>query len=569
MLTDLVRPGGVVNAFGFGDELAISFDGSQLVVGAGWHEMPGMPGIAQGAVYLYHTNDLSFPTAILQPALHANDQFGYAVSLSADGGLLLVSAPGDDHNRDDDPGVYDPDYINDTGTVFVYDLTGEMPSLAATFHTPDGVAAFDRFGEELVLSADGSRALIWATQPGDNDTGRIHVYDFNGTEPTWVHTISNPVAPDGGSGADFGRGLAISANGGFAAIAAPFQVHNTTRGRLYEGEVFLYDLSGPVPVQTDRIVARDSGSLSSFGEHMALSDDGAVLVVGADDVSDAGTFDSSGGGSVYVYDVVDGEAVLRFSFTAHDNDTLDQFGQEISLTADGRTLLVGAPGWDGTALDTVTGSDVNDGTVYAYDISDDNAVLLAQFVEGDDQRIPAMGWEVAIAGDGSQVAAAWNRAVPLDQSVDVWKSAMLGFDRIIGGDSADLMEASRNSDAIFALGGDDLILARGGHDWLDAGAGDDRVHGAAGDDVIADGAGQDRLRGGSGLDIFILAADVTRDIVTDFESGTDLLDLRAWGVLDFSDIALSTRVSGFTRIAHGSEILIIGGSVPVEVDFLL
>lgn len=68
-----------------------------------------------------------------------------------------------------------------------------------------------------------------------------------------------------------------------------------------------------------------------------------------------------------------------------------------------------------------------------------------------------------------------------------------------------------------------------GHDLLSGGAGNDVLSGGAGDDLLMGGAGADRLTGGAGADVFVFGDDPGQDVVTDFEPGTDRLDLGRWG----------------------------------------
>src|SRR5690606_12374677 len=67
-------------------------------------------------------------------------------------------------------------------------------------------------------------------------------------------------------------------------------------------------------------------------------------------------------------------------------------------------------------------------------------------------------------------------------------------------------------------------------------AGDDHLLGGAGDDVLLGGIGNDLLRGGEGADVlwghqgndsfrFDTALDSLVDIIQDFESGTDQIEL--------------------------------------------
>jgi Ca2+-binding RTX toxin-like protein len=86
---------------------------------------------------------------------------------------------------------------------------------------------------------------------------------------------------------------------------------------------------------------------------------------------------------------------------------------------------------------------------------------------------------------------------------------MSGRDRIIGSVASETLEGG------------------GGRDRLDARGGDDTLVGGGGADRLAGGKGNDTMTGGAGADVFIF--DVARgrhaDKVTDFESGTDTVEL--------------------------------------------
>jgi Ca2+-binding RTX toxin-like protein len=76
-------------------------------------------------------------------------------------------------------------------------------------------------------------------------------------------------------------------------------------------------------------------------------------------------------------------------------------------------------------------------------------------------------------------------------------------------------------------------LGAGGDDRLDGGRGADELHGEVGDDALTGGVGRDRLSGGVGADRFLLddgdtgAAAADRDVILDFASGLDRIDLAA------------------------------------------
>jgi len=56
------------------------------------------------------------------------------------------------------------------------------------------------------------------------------------------------------------------------------------------------------------------------------------------------------------------------------------------------------------------------------------------------------------------------------------------------------------------------------------------ISGTAGDDIIHETGRRDQLTGGSGADVFVMERDAKTDFITDFEDGTDLIDLRDFNV---------------------------------------
>lgn len=73
----------------------------------------------------------------------------------------------------------------------------------------------------------------------------------------------------------------------------------------------------------------------------------------------------------------------------------------------------------------------------------------------------------------------------------------------------------------------------------------DTLDGGAGDDIIYDGHGADVLTGGEGADLFVFALDGTEDIILDYASGTDRLDLSSFDFLyDVGQLSIISTVDG-------------------------
>ena len=106
-----------------------------------------------------------------------------------------------------------------------------------------------------------------------------------------------------------------------------------------------------------------------------------------------------------------------------------------------------------------------------------------------------------------------------------------------------------------AVGG----VANGGalDDRVLGGAGNDTLTGGSGADWLGDGAGVDRLSGNKGADVFVFAQDGNTDTITDFEAGTDRIDLQAWGRIYSHDVLNITATATVAVISYGDETIII------------
>jgi Ca2+-binding RTX toxin-like protein len=111
---------------------------------------------------------------------------------------------------------------------------------------------------------------------------------------------------------------------------------------------------------------------------------------------------------------------------------------------------------------------------------------------------------------------------------------------IIGSDFSETLDGTSSGDTISGRGGDDTIYGRGGHDLLDGGTGDDFLYGGSGNDDLIGGSGVNDLWGDAGYDYFVVSARagaaLSDDLVWDFEFDVDQVDLRDWGVSDFSQV---------------------------------
>jgi serralysin len=79
-------------------------------------------------------------------------------------------------------------------------------------------------------------------------------------------------------------------------------------------------------------------------------------------------------------------------------------------------------------------------------------------------------------------------------------------------------------------GFDDVLTGSSGANVLDGGAGNDVLNGGKGNDRLHGGQGSDRLTGSTGSDTFVFSfPDQGLDVITDFRSGTDHVEISASG----------------------------------------
>ncbi len=147
--------------------------------------------------------------------------------------------------------------------------------------------------------------------------------------------------------------------------------------------------------------------------------------------------------------------------------------------------------------------------------------------------------------------------------IDTWPGiipqipdSFTSIERIVTGSGNDYIKTS--DEGMFANG-------RGGDDDLFGGAGRDRLKGGEGNDLLSDGAGRDVLMGGADADTFIMAADGERDVITDFASDEDFLNLAEWGATSLDDLNIR-EFANRTVVRYEDEVLVLRGDVELTDD---
>jgi Ca2+-binding RTX toxin-like protein len=223
------------------------------------------------------------------------------------------------------------------------------------------------------------------------------------------------------------------------------------------------------------------------------------------------------------------------------NDIIDGKGASQEISGLGGDDFIDARGGN----DTVFGGEGND-SIYGNGGDD---VLFGE--GGDDTFLAGDGNDEFYGGDGFDFVSFENlnpqRGVKISLSngsgEEIYGKSPKGYETTF--ESIESVKGSRGDDRI--QGQDGVAQTLDGHD------GDDRLFGGDQADTLIDGAGRDNMRGRGGADTFALVADGDRDTISDFEIGSDQIDITAWGVSDSADLSFVAQSNKTDRVTVSFE----------------
>jgi len=368
-----------------------------------------------------------------------DDQAGYSVALSADGGTLAVGAPHEDSSATGIDGT-GSDSSTDSGAVYVYTRSGTGVWSQQAYVKASNTGSGDHFGWRVALAADGNTLAVGApledsSATGINgsqaneagaDSGAVYVYTRSGTG-VWSQQ-AYVKASNTGFGDRFGSTLALVGNDGSTltlAVGAPFEDSSATgidgnqsdEAGSDSGAVYVYTRSSlGLWSQQAYVKASNTGFSDNFGSSVALAADGSTLAVGApfEDSNatgiDGASADNSSldSGAAYVYTRSGSSWSQQAYVKATNTGFYDQFGYSVALGADGSTLAVGAPyedssatGIDGTGSDSSTDS----GAAYVYTRSSLGVWSVQAYVKASNTGFgDRFGSALALGASGSTLA---------------------------------------------------------------------------------------------------------------------------------------------------------------------
>ena len=287
-------------------------------------------------------------------------KLGYSLSMSTDENFVVAGAPfcntldSDGSTRQIDSGLV---------KIYIWDPSAFKYSLLNTVNPPsDGSSSNENlnFGwshkicePTLNSTRDTSIKYMYVTAPGHLvDTGRVYVYKWGvgvdgSTYDTWTQT-SLIEAPDGGSGQRFGHIVQANDNGDVIAVSSKAP-GNAGKVEIFVRQGHTNDASTTdtfTLTQTITGISADGSSLNTaFGDSMTMSKDGDTLVIGAPGYDDSTEADA---GAVYIYKWnVDGSTstyTLDQKIVSPENKSNMRFGTSLDINDSGTRIIVGGEG---------------------------------------------------------------------------------------------------------------------------------------------------------------------------------------------------------------------------------
>lgn len=308
------------NRFG---TVALSASATCALIGARASGIGTTPG--PGTVYGLSRASAGVPfagTPVVLPAGPSSREAGTSLALSARCELAAVGAP------------------SSSGRVYLYTPCGATWCLSATIAPPAGLAGFPTLGNAVALSASGATLVVGASNTGPatggsgNGYGAVVVCDAPGgaiTAAAWS-CAKLPIA----TAASDWLGYAVTVDGAGLTLAAsaPFSQN--------AGKVWVTARASAAAPWDAAAVLPDAcglaGSNRNFGKSLAMSDDGATIVVGAPrggaQRGAAVVFDRAAAGGTWAC-----TALLQ---PAAGSSSGDCVGTAVAISADGLTALVTA-----------------------------------------------------------------------------------------------------------------------------------------------------------------------------------------------------------------------------------
>ena len=388
------------SSHGFGVSSAMSEDDSTVVIGASRDVS------FRGAAFVYTRPDDGWGSAaptgvkLVGSGVGNGDYSSRSVAVDGDGSTVVVANSWDDSTSSG----------NNAGAAYVFTRPSGGWSSAtpaqAKLRAPSPVA-IDNFGRSVAVSADGETVVVGGHSihgGGVADAGAVYVFAKPATGWADTNVSVELTAPTPSANEHFGYSVSVSANGDTIVVGttsthqAGVDAFTGTEGAY----VFTRPSGGwasSAPVA--KLTKTSPSGNDEFGESVSLSGDGDTVVVGAWGL---------GGdtGQAYVFTEPAGGWMASATSTrlrAHDAAGGNRFGISVSVNADGSMVAIGEPGRAGNTGAVHLFASPEEGWASKIEIATDDPFVVTLPTENDPGE--NQGWrgrERALSIGGNVVA---------------------------------------------------------------------------------------------------------------------------------------------------------------------
>ncbi len=322
---ELTADDGTPNAR-LGDSVAM--DGDRIMVGASGAQVSG---VARGAVYEFERVGGVWQQGqkVVSSYTTAGELFGFSVSI--DGSTMIIGAP-----QNNEMGLV-------AGAAYIFEHDGVSWTETQKLFGSD-IDGFDNFGASVVIRGD--YAVVGAHNANTGGINHGAAYVFERIEGMWTQ-VAKLQAADLVLNSAFGWSVDISGN---KIIVGAYQ---TFSGGFQSGGAYIFERSGGIWQQTQKLVPSDAASGQNFGSSVRMVGD--AIAVGA-----------RGRNAVYLFVRDEGQWQESDILTSPSAVTGDLLG--FSVDWDGETLVAGAQQGE------VSGN--NTGTVHVFGLTCDGACCI-------------------------------------------------------------------------------------------------------------------------------------------------------------------------------------------------
>ena len=336
--------------------------------------------------------DVSMGSRVLPSDRDIGANLGASVSVSADGSTIAVGARNE---------------ARSTGAAYVFTRPSggwgtDSPPSGVRLVAPDG-AAGDSLGSAVSVSADGSTIAVGAAGADDNGSNSGSIYVFTRPATGWAATSTSAklTASDGAAGDVFGFAVSVSADGSTIAVGAFGDDDNgESSGSAYVFTRPATGWSSSATTTSAKLTASDGVESDVFGSAVSVSGDGSTIAVGAFMDDDNG--ESSGSAYVFTRPATgwsSSATTTSAKLTASDGAEGEWFGDSVSVSGDGSTIVVGSARGDGNVGDS--------GAAYVFTRPSSGwtaASTSAKLTAADGTASDRFGRPVSVSADGGKVA---------------------------------------------------------------------------------------------------------------------------------------------------------------------